>query len=486
MNVFLAGIAAESCTRAQRPTTLRDFASFELFHGDASRHTERAVYGRVLRRWRDAAEAAGAEVFEGLCAAAEAGGPLTTDTWHALRDELLADLRRAPPPQLVLLNLHGAMLAEGCDDCEGELLGRVRAIVGPDCTIAALLDLHGHLSDAMQRQADLLLAYREYPHTDVLDRAEELWNLARRCVERSIRPVTASFDCRMVGAWPTTAEPLRGLVRTLRDWEQRPGLLSISLGHGFPWADVPGAGAKAWAIADADPQLAAEAARRAGLAFYRMRRAIEPEAVPVERIAELLGRPREGRLVLADLADNPGGGAPGDSTLVVGALLEAGVPGVVAGCLVDPEAVSRCRSAGPGATLRLSVGARSGYGAPLVLEATVRAFREHHVQTGLLGEPEALGASAWIQAHGCDIVLCSLRTQTYHPDAFTSLGLELPPHAVVLVKSAWHFQAAFAPLAARIAPVQSAGMLADPRSLAWKRRDTGQWPMVDDPLGDDR
>ena len=102
---------------------------------------------------------------------------------------------------------------------------------------------------------------------------------------------------------------------------------------------------------------------------------------------------------------------------------------------------------GPGATLRLQVGGRSGYGAPLVLDATVQAFRAQHSQTGLLGEPEALGASAWIRARGCDIVLCSLRTQTYHPDAFTSLGLDLPNQAVILVKSAWHHEAAFAPLA---------------------------------------
>jgi microcystin degradation protein MlrC len=309
--------------------------------------------------------------------------------------------------------------------------------------------------------------------------------LGRRCVERGIRPVTSVFDCRMHGTWPTTAEPLRGLVRRMRERERSPGLLSISLGHGYPWADIGQAGAKAWAIAEHDQTLAAAAARETGMEFYRLRRAIEPRMVSLDGLAGVLADAPSGRTVLADVADNPGGGAPGDSTLVLRALLDAGIAGAVAGCLVDPDAVSACMAAGVGTQLRLQVGGRSGFGEPLEVDATVRAVLAEHCQTGLLGEPEALGASAWIHARGCDIVLCSLRTQTYHPDAFTSLGLSFAPRAVILVKSARHFEAAFAALAQRIVPVQSAGMLGDVRTLAFTRRDANYWPLADDPLRED-
>lgn len=177
-------------------------------------------------------------------------GVTVQSAWEALRDELLDDLRAAMPVHAAILPLHGAMVAERCDDCEGGLIARVREIVGSRVPTGVELDLHCHVSERMLAQADVLIAYKGYPHTDILARLEELWRLVLATAEGRVRPVTAVADCRMVSFWHTTREPMAGFVRRMKALEREPGVLSVSFGHGFPWGDVAGNGAKVWVVTD--------------------------------------------------------------------------------------------------------------------------------------------------------------------------------------------------------------------------------------------
>ena len=153
---------------------------------------------------------------------------------------------------MVLLGLHGAMVADGYDDCEGDLLQKVRAIVGPGVVVGAELDPHCHLTPAMVDSADLLIAYKEYPHTDVLERALELVDLCAAIVEKRVRPVAAMVDCEMIVTVHTSREPARSFVDRLQAMEGKDGVLSISIAHGFPWGDVPEMGTKVLVYADGD------------------------------------------------------------------------------------------------------------------------------------------------------------------------------------------------------------------------------------------
>ena len=165
-SLFIGGIATETNTFSPVPTTLRDFERGNLFHGDATASAPQH-FTAPLHLWRSRAEAEGFDVSEGLFAAAQPGGTTLDSVWQKLFARLMSDLRAAGPVDLILLNLHGAMVADGEFDCEGALLAAVRALC-PDAVLGCELDLHCHLTDRMVQAADLIVPYKEYPHTDIL------------------------------------------------------------------------------------------------------------------------------------------------------------------------------------------------------------------------------------------------------------------------------------------------------------------------------
>ena len=490
MRVFSAGIATETNTFATLPTGMGHFVLGGVHRRGQVR--EDAALQPTERRLRELAKAEGHELVEGLMAHAQPLGPTVQAVWEALRDELLADLRSAMPVQAVILLLHGAMVAEGCDDCEGELITRVRAIVGPAVPIGVELDLHCHTSAAMLQGATVLIAYKEYPHIDRVERLQEVWRLTLAAAQGHIRPVTAAWDCRMVSFWHTTREPMIGFVKRLQALEGQGGVLSVSFGHGFPYGDVPDNGAKVWVITDGDPARAAALAEALGRELWALREQTVPAVCPLDDVLNQLlalpaappGRP----VVVADRADNPGGGAMGDSTFVLRALLERGIGNVALGAYWDLGALACCRDAGVGATFDLRLGGKCGplSGQPVDLRVTVRAVREHHVQHfGQHFEKHQAdcGAAAWVSTDsGLDLVIISQRQQVFGRDLFTGLGIELEGKRAIVVKSSQHFHADFAPIASRVFYADTPGLLrSDLENMVFERRSSNFWPRVPDP-----
>jgi microcystin degradation protein MlrC len=483
MRVFIAGLLHETNTFAPIPTGLQSYALAGIFHGDGSRVPN--LMSPVLSLWRMRAEELGGEVVESLLAGAEPSGPTLRHVYEALKQEILDDLEKRGPMDMVLLSLHGAMVAQGYDDCEGDLIQAIRHIVGRDCVIGAELDLHCHLTRLMVEAADVLITYKYYPHTDMVPRAEQLFALCHAALKGAVKPVSAVFDCAMTGLYPTSAEPMASLVDRLCKLEQREGILAASLCHGFPWADVAEIGTKVLVIADDDPALAANSAKEFGLEFYSQREALAP---PMRSIDEALNIACQeiGPIVLAEASDNAGGGAPGDNTQLLRAIVERRLGNVAAGCFWDPLAVSICADAGQEARLTLRLGGKVGKtsGEPLDLEVTVMRVLERHTQSGLTG-PVELGRSVWVKTgEDIDIVVASLRTQTLAPDAFTGIGVPLDGKHLVTVKSIEHFRAHFAPYARKILYVTSSGALdMNFAALPYTKRSANYWPRVADPLG---
>lgn len=483
MKVFIAGIDTETNTFATIPTGLHCFEDGFLAHGDATRKP--ANYHSVqLHVWRRLAEQRGWQVVESLCTFAEPGGTIIRSVYERLRDEILTDLKKAAPVDIVLLALHGAMAAEDYDDCEGDILTRVRAIVGPKTVVGAELDLHCHISEAMVREATLLVAYKEYPHVDIPDRAEDLFRLAADAAAGKTQPAMAAFDCRMVNTYRTTEQPLRGFVDRMIAMEGKDGVLSVSLSHCFPWADVADVGAKTVAITDGNPAKAAALARKLGEEFYGMRHQISPKFLsPDEALDQALatgGKP----VVIADVSDNPGGGAPGDATFFLHRILERGIRDVASGYYWDPIAVRFCMEAGLGNSFELRFGGKMGKtsGQPIDLKVTVKGLADEVTQR-FGAAPGSMGACAWVSGEGVDIVLSSLRTQVFHPEGFTKLGIDLSQRQIVVVKSTQHFHAGFAPIAKKILYATAPGSLY--RSfgdIPYTKLKRPFWPRVENPF----
>ena len=479
MRVFTAGLATETNTFAPMPTGLGAFRDRGYY--PAGTHPEALnFFAAPLFAARQRGKALGWEVLEGMVAAAQPSGTTTRLAYETLRDELLADLRTALPVDMVVLGLHGAMVADGYDDCEGDLLARVRAIVGPTVVVGAELDPHNHLTPAMLDNADLLIAYKEYPHTDVLERAFELVDLCAAQVEGRIRPVAAAVDCEMLVTMHTSREPARGFVDRLQALEGHDGILSISVSHGFAWGDVEHMGTQVLVYADSDGAKAQALARRLADELIGLREQLKVRFPGIDEALDEALSFDGGPVVLADSADNPGGGASGDSTFILRRLLERGIGNVALGPMWDPVAARIAFEAGRGATLRLRIGGKIGplSGDPIDVLCTVRQVMPDMKMTGLADTPLAMGDSVLVETAGIEIVLISLRNQAMGTDLFTQLGCDLAAKKIVVVKSSQHFYASFSKVAQHVIYVGAPGAVTlDLNTLPYKKIRRPKWPL---------
>jgi microcystin degradation protein MlrC len=482
MRIFTAGLATETNTFAPIPTDMRSFEEAGLYppgkHPQGPSLTTSPLW--VLRR--RAIE--GIEVVEGTCAWAEPAGTVARAVYEELRDRILAELDAAMPVDAVALGLHGAMVAHGYDDCEGDLLARVRARVGPDVPIGAELDPHCHMTEQMVAAADLLICFKEFPHTDFVERAEEVVDLTIRAARGEIRPHMSLYDCRMIGSFPTSREPMRSFVDGIKAREGKDGVLSISIAHGFPFGDVPGMGTKVLVVTDDHAELGALLARELGEALFALRGQTAPSFLGVdEGIDRALAI--EGTVVIADPSDNPGGGAPSDATAILRALIERGVRDVALGPIWDPIAVQFCVAAGEGARLPLRFGGKTGPASGQPIDADVQIQRVARGATQTFGQSLIdMGDCVAVQVGGVDVVLTTRRRQALGNDLFGNLGIDLATKQIVVVKSTNHFYASFAPLAKEVLYVDSNGPLPrDLRTLAFHKIERPKWPFDEQPFG---
>ncbi|MBM3644372.1 MAG: M81 family metallopeptidase [Alphaproteobacteria bacterium] len=480
--VFIAALGTETNQFVPFPTDLAAFAEYGIWRGDATRHPPTSFTG-PLHVWRREAEARGWTVIEGLATFASPSGTTVRAVYEGFREEILAGIRAAMPLDAVLLNVHGAMVADGYDDCEGDLLSHVRAIVGPTVAVGAEFDLHCHLTQLMLDSADVLVGYKEYPHTDPMERAAELFAIVADTVMGKVRPVMVRHDCRMIAQYRTSVPPIDEFVRRMKSFEGRDGILSVSLSHGFAFADVEDVGTRTLVVADGDRTKAEALARQLGRELWDNRERYATRYLTVEQAMEAAGRHNQGTLVLADRADNPGSGAPGDSTFLLQALIQRRLGPTLFGVMWDPQALKVAQAAGEGATLTMRLGGKAGAvsGMPVDLEVTVhRLARDVRQPYGPVMAP--LGDMALLKSEHVDIAINGLRTQTFHADAFRAVGAEPTDYRTVVVKSAQHFYNGFAGLAREVLYVASPGA-ADPdvTRLPYRKRRTPFWPKVADP-----
>jgi len=484
MRVFCASIATETNTFAPLRTDFIDFQ--QSFYAPPGRHPETptlcsAVFPALRRR----ARAGEIELIEGTAAWAEPGGLVNAATWARLRDEVLQQLRDSLPVDAVVLGLHGAMVADGCDDCEGELLEAVRAIAGPDAKIGASFDPHSHLTGRRVASLDVLTAFKEFPHTDFAEAGEACAALTLRAAAGEIRPALSVFDIRMIDVLPTSLEPMRGFIDRIRALEGRDGILSISLIHGFMAADVAELGAKLVVVTDGRKAEGDALARELGMEVFSFRGRAKPDFLTPEEALQRAAAMASGPVVVADVWDNPGGGVPGDSTVLTRLALDWGLTGVAVGSIWDPMAVRLCHAAGKGARLPLRFGGKTSAvaGDPIDAEVEVLEIVRDAVQS--FGDSVVpLGDAAAIRVAGVDVVLNSNRAQAFSPDLFSNLGIDPLTKKILIVKSTNHFYGAFAPIAAAVLYAEVMGPYpCDPRTNSYSKLRRPIWPLCEDPHG---
>lgn len=482
MRLFTATIATETNTFSPLPTSLDAYKETVFFRpgehpDDAPRMCTATLF--VARR---RAKAEDYTLIEGSCFAASPAGTTSRSAYEFMRDEILDQLRAALPLDGVLLGLHGAMVAHGYDDVEGDVIERVRAIVGPKCVIGVELDPHCHLTIKRVSLADIVILYKEFPHTDVVERAEDLLTLVLRTVGGEIRPVMSLFDCRQIGSYPTTLPLMRGFVDRTSAMEGKDGVLSVSIGHCFPYADVPELTGRILVITDNDKDKANRLATEIGEEFIAMRGRTAPDYMDVDNgLTTAIGF-NAMPVVMADPADNAGGGAPTDNTTILRAMIARDMQNAALGPIWDPIAVRLCFDAGEGAELPLRFGGKTGpaSGQPVDATVTVTSLKRDCWQS--FGPTQVpLGDCAAVKVGGIDIVLITNRTQALGLELFRNLGIEPTERKLVVVKSTNHFMAAFGPIAKQVIYVDSDGPLSrDYRRIPYTKIQRPIWPLDQD------
>ena len=386
MRVFTASLGTETNTFAPMPTGLADFQALGYDPSEIATEDLHA-FGQVCRAVRERAVETGWTVLEGKIAFAGPSGITVRSAYETLRDQLLSDLKAAMPVDMVLLQVHGAMIAEGYEDAEGDLFARVRDLVGPDVFLGAELDPPCHLSAQKVDKTDLLVLFKEYPHTDIYDRAKDLVRLAESAVAGRTKPVMRVRDLGFISIIPTTREPGRGLVDRLLAMEGRDGVMSISIAHGFPWGDSPDLGTRMLVVTDDDATRAEQLCQQIGDEIISLREQLAPHYPDADTTITRGLASNHMSVVLADSADNPGAGAGGDSTFILERLLDRKIDNAVVGPFWDPVAVGFCMQAGVGANLQMRIGGKVSRfsGLPLDVVAEVLALKRNATQDGLSG-----------------------------------------------------------------------------------------------------
>jgi microcystin degradation protein MlrC len=332
--------------------------------------------------------------------------------------------------------------------------------------IAVTLDFHTNLTRAMVEHADLLHGYKTYPHVDMAERGVEATERLLDMASGRLRPAVAFRQPRLLpplASQRTAAGPMRRLYDLAGELEQDPRVVSISIFAGFPLADIPDAGLSIYVAARGDQALADSLADRLEAVAWEHRHEFRHAALPVaDAVAQALALDG-GPVVLADIADNTGGGAAGDGTELLRELLRVGARSAVVACLWDPEAAAACARAGVGATITLRVGGKTDdrHGAPIEVTGRVRTLSDGrfvHKGPMLRGLEGRLGTTAVLEVGGVKVILISLRWQTLDPEMLRFVGIDPLAEKILVVKSTVHYRAAFEPIARAILEVDAPGL----------------------------
>jgi len=274
-------------------------------------------------------------------------------------------------------------------------------------------------------------------------------------------------------------------VRRMQDLEQQDNILSVSFAHGFPWGDVEHTSAKVIVITDNDRDMAEQTAKNLGGEIWQMRRAAETKMLKIDDALDQAVAAAAKPVILADVADNAGGGAPSDSTFILEQILARQIPNVLSGLYWDPVAVRICEEAGEGATLDLRIGGKCGPSSGYPIDLAVEIMKIlPKAQQSFAENKAAIGTAVWLRgAHGLDLVINSVRTQVFNPDAFSCLGIDPTEKDIVVVKSTQHFHAGFAPIAADILYVAAPGAITpDFANIPYRKFTAPYWPRSDNPF----
>ncbi len=486
MRVATLGFHHESNTFAPVPASLEQFLASGPDEGDGiiAKYAESQA---TLAGYIEAAAAdADVELVPLLFFDLTPMGTITAEALETITGRLLTTLDDAGPWDAVLLGLHGAAASEVHRDADGEILERVRQLVGSSVAIGVTYDMHANVSSRMIDCADVVNTYMTNPHLDPRLRARQCADMVFGVVRGEISPVMAlekpplSVNILCQG---TSDSPMKELVEKAAEAATRPGVLSVSIAEGFPYADVEEMGMAFLAVTDGDEELAADIAREMAQAAWDVRLELEGDGVDIDDALQRAAQATAHPVVLLDVGDNVGGGGPGDSTHVLAAAQRLGVRGLFHS-LCDPASVVACSDAGVGATVELHVGGKTDalHGDPVEIRGVVLKlddgkFEDAGPTHGGFRFFDA-GPRALVHTEDDHMVLLTSRPRgNTSRQELVSVGLDPLTQPVIVAKGVQSPRGTYEPIAAEMIQLNTPGCTsADINALEYKYRPRPMFP----------
>ena len=457
MRIVSAQIGHETNTFASTPTTLQ---SFQLSSVGATPHDDlqqgfpigeplldalrgtRTIHGGYIA----GASEQGWQLEPLLLAWATPSGMVCQSAYDLLKGLLLERLAAAGEYHGVLLDLHGAMVTEGLEDAEGNLIQAVRGVVGEEMPIIVTLDLHANSTSRMAQFADAIIGFDEYPHTDMFERGLEAAEVMAKILSGEIRPTLAYQQLPLMTQPPkqcTLREPMLSLLAKAHALEQEENVVNVTLSMGFPYADIRDTGVSVFVTTNNAPELAQRKAAEMAQAIWKVRDDFNVSLTPVTDAIDFAQNEAEGLVILADGSDNPGGGGPCDGTVILRELIDRDVQDAVVAVIADPEAVSEAITAGVGNAVTLDLGGKTDdrHGSPIHLTAHIKLISDGtFVQRGPMGRGvrARMGRAAVLAIGGVEVVVTERRIQPYDVALLRSVGIEPTERRFIALKSAVH------------------------------------------------
>lgn len=431
---------------------------YALFGAEAI--AERGEANTELAGFLDVGRAQGWQIDHVLSAAAGPSGKVTGAAFDWLCDPIVTAVGRGGHDG-ILLGLHGAMVTDFCEDGEGELLERLRAVIGSDMPIAITLDPHANVTAKMCALANIIVSYKTYPHIDMREIGRQAGNILQQTMAGEIRPHTIRATRPMleeVNGGRTDVGPMIERIAAACDYEGQADVFAVSINGGFASADIAEVGPSVLVTGQGDFARHSAFAETIADDIWAKRYQVLNDYLTVESAARIaVGfEAGNGPLVIADYADNPGGGGFGDSTNLLRALLETGVSEACFGPMVDGKAVQALHSGKIGGRVSIALGGKTdaGFGGgPLTLDAELvsmsdgRFIGDGPMIGGLSG---TFGPSAVLHVDGIEILVVTIARQMLDLQQFRSFGIDPACKRVVALKSMQHFRAAFEPIAGKV------------------------------------
>jgi len=467
MKIIIGSFMHETNTFSSTPSGLAEFKNHGMEEGAAIEQTFQGTstgLGGFIHEGRRR----GMTLIPTVSAVATPASTVTDEVFEYVWERISNAIDVHTDAEGILLALHGAMVIESYEDGEGTFLKRLRDKVGPDLPIIATLDLHTHLTSLMVETADVLIGYKTYPHVDAFERAVEATELMFRKIRGEINPVMRMAKPPIIPPIPkqfTGASPAKEFMDRLRALEKRPEILSASMLEGFPFADIQHLGMGFIVVSDGDLDLAQREADALAQEAWDRRYEFVPELLsPSEAVEKAIQLSANGSpIVLADMSDNPGGGATSDSVAILEEFLKREIQGLAIATICDPEVAEIAHQAGVGATITVKLGGKIDHlhGPSIQVEGKVRSLSDgRFILKGrmMTGLKLSMGRTAVLEIAGNTVIVTSEREQALDPEILRSQGLDPKDFRFLVLKSAVHYRSNFTEIAHDIVEVTGPGI----------------------------